>query len=170
MNPDKHTIHRILTIARVGLGLVWFYQGIVPKLFFPMEFELDIIERSQMYLYSPHVMIFLVGIGETAISLWLLSGYRERLACLFATAFMLFLQVIVVFIEPSLLIGPFGGIAKNMGLIALAWIVWKFGTEHARDLNETYHGLFREIWQALRERRCAIRATAQYLNRQPGQT
>jgi len=164
MSQEANPLYQILTIARIGLGLVWVYQGVIPKLFFPMEFELDIIQRSQLYLYSPEVMIFLVGLGESTIGLWLLSGYRERFACLFATAFMLFLQVIVVFIEPSLLIGPFGGIAKNIGLIALAWIIWKFGTAHARHLNETYHGLFREIWQALCERRCAIRATARYLN------
>ena len=166
---QNHTmmLYRILTIARIGLGLVWVYQGIVPKLFFPMEFELDIIERSQMYLHSPRVMIFLVGIGETAIGLWLLSGYRERFACLFATSFMLLLQVIVVFIEPSLLIGPFGGIAKNIGLIALAWIVWNFGAGHARGLNNFYHGLRWEIWHAIRERRCAIRATVHYLNQKP---
>ncbi len=163
MNGDTEKLDRILTIARIGLGLVWFYQGIVPKLLFPMEFELDIIERSQLYLHSPELMIILVGIGETSIGLWLLSGYRERFACLFATAFMLLLQVIVVFIEPTLLIGPFGGIAKNIGLIALAWIVWKYGTDHARALNAFYHGLLREVFAAVRERRCAIRATTKYL-------
>lgn len=163
MKPKTNVVSQMLTITRIGLGLVWVYQGIIPKLLFPMEFELDIIERSQIYLHSPRVMIFLVGLGETGIGLWLLSGYRERFACFFATAFMLFLQVIVLFIEPSLLIGPFGGIAKNMGLIAMAWIIWKYGETHARELNEFYHGWGRELFSAAKERRCAIRATANYL-------
>ena len=163
MKPDTLTLNQILTIARIGLGMVWLYQGTIPKLFFPMEFELDIIERSQLYLHSPQVMIFLVGLGESAIGLWLLFGYRERFACLFATAFMLFLQIIVVCIEPSLLVGPFGGIAKNMGLIALAWIVWKFGWEHACMIDKLYHNLIQEILQAVRQRRCVIRATTNYL-------
>jgi uncharacterized membrane protein YphA (DoxX/SURF4 family) len=109
--------------ARLALGLVWLYQGIVPKLLFPLAFELSIVERSHLYLHTPRAMLFGVGLFEAGIGLWILSGYRPRLAAWSATAFMLLLQSLVLLIEPSLLLGPFGGIIKNIGLVALAWIM-----------------------------------------------
>lgn len=160
MNPN---LDRIITLCRMSLGLVWIYQGIVPKMLLPLEFELDIIQRSRMYIHTPEVMIFLVGIAEAGIGVWLLCGYRERFACLTATVFMLLLQTIVIFIEPSLLVGPFGGLTKNIGLIALAWIVWRYGSEHATALNRFYGGWVESVWHAIRNRKCALRASWCYL-------
>jgi uncharacterized membrane protein YphA (DoxX/SURF4 family) len=115
-------------VARLTLGAVWLYQGIVPKWIAQVPFELDIVARSGLYLISPEWMIAAIGVLETGLGIWIVSGYRPRPAVMLATGCMLVLQTLVLWVEPSLLLGPFGGIVKNAGLVALAWIVWVQGT------------------------------------------
>ena len=66
------------------------------------------------------------------LGIWLITGYRERLACVVVTVFMLAMQMVVVIEEPSLLLGPFGGLTKNIGLLACAWIVWYLSSRTGR--------------------------------------
>lgn len=122
MNEAK--LQRIIRVARLTLGAVWLYQGIVPKWLAQGAFELDIVERSGLYLVSPEWMLAAVGIPETLFGIWILSGWQPRWAVAGATLCMLILQGLVVWVQPDLLIGPFGGLTKNWGLVALAWIVW----------------------------------------------
>ena len=116
---------RVRVTARWCLGLIWVYQGLVPKLLAAVPLEQEIVERTGLYLGSPSLTLTLVGVFEILLGLWLLSGFRERAACLVTSVFLAVLTVLVVIEEPSLLVGPFGGIAKNAALFVLAWIVWR---------------------------------------------
>ena len=111
-------------VARISLGFVWLYQGCVPKIFSLVPLEQEVIERVGFFLVSPQFTMRMIGIVEMLFGLWLISGYRERLACVTTTLFMLVLAILVIIEEPSLLIGPFGGLIKNVCLISCAWIVW----------------------------------------------
>jgi uncharacterized membrane protein YphA (DoxX/SURF4 family) len=111
-------------VARVALGSVWLYQGVLPKLVLTVPLELDIVERIGLYVVSARWTLGAVGIVEALLGIWILSGFHERLSCVLATLMMLVLEVLVVIEEPSLLIGPFGGLTKNLCLVACAWIVW----------------------------------------------
>ena len=115
--------HLVKSVARIALGAVWLYQGSIPKLFAPVSLELEIVERTGLFAVSPRFTIGMVGILEVGFGLWLISGYRERLACIVTTLFMIVLMILVVIEEPSLLLGPFGCLAKNVCLVACAWIV-----------------------------------------------
>jgi uncharacterized membrane protein YphA (DoxX/SURF4 family) len=118
------SLRLVKTVTRTTLGVLWLYQGTVPKLIAVMPLELDIVERTGLYVVSARWTIAMVGIVEVILGLWLLSGYRERLSCLVTTLFMVVLEVLVVMEEPSLLLGPFGGLTKNICLVACAWTVW----------------------------------------------
>ena len=118
------TLKHVKWVARITLGCVWLYQGTVPKLWSVVPLEIAIVERSGLYFFSPRWTLGLMGIVEVLLGLWLISGYRERLACAVTTLVIVVLEVLVVIEEPSLLIGPFGGLAKNISLFACAWIVW----------------------------------------------
>jgi uncharacterized membrane protein YphA (DoxX/SURF4 family) len=116
--------HHVARVARWTLGLVWIYQAVVPKLLASVPLEEEIVRRTGLWLGSPALTIDLVAGVEIALGLWLLSGLRPRVAVLVTSLFLAVLTVLVVAEEPSLLVGPFGGIAKNAALFALAWIVW----------------------------------------------
>jgi uncharacterized membrane protein YphA (DoxX/SURF4 family) len=122
---SAHELRTVKRVARITLGFIWLYQGSVPKLFTKVPMEQEIVERTGLYLISPHSTIAAIGTLEILFGLWLVSGYRERLACVTTALFLLVLSVLVVIEEPSLLAGPFGGIIKNVSLFACAWIVWK---------------------------------------------
>jgi len=111
-------------VARICLGFIWIYLGLVPKLFFQVPMEREIVRRIGLYLFSPEATIHALGLFEIGLGIWLLTGFREKLACVVTSAFLIAMVILVVFEEPMLLAGPFGGIAKNAGLLVLAWIVW----------------------------------------------
>jgi uncharacterized membrane protein YphA (DoxX/SURF4 family) len=122
---NAHVLQTVKRVARISLGFIWLYQGIVPKLFMRVPLEHDIVERTGLYLISPQSTMAAIGIVEILFGLWLLSGYLDRLACIITALFLLVLSILVIIEEPSLLIGPFGGLIKNVGLFVCAWIVWR---------------------------------------------
>jgi len=118
------TLKIVKRVARITLGCIWLYQGSVPKLLSVVPLELDIVERTGFYLNSARWTLGLVGIVEVLFGVWLISGYRERLSCAVTTLVIIVLEILVIIEEPSLLIGRFGGLSKNISLFACAWIVW----------------------------------------------
>jgi uncharacterized membrane protein YphA (DoxX/SURF4 family) len=115
-------------VARFCLGFIWIYLGLVPKLLFQVPMEREIVRRIGLYLFSPAATIRVLGVLEIGLGIWLLTGFRERLACVVTSAFLITMVMLVVFEEPMLLAGPFGGIAKNAGLLVLAWMVWRIAS------------------------------------------
>jgi len=115
---------RMKLVARSALGLIWLYLGLFPKLLWRVPEEIRVVERTGLYVVSPPWTIAAVGMLEVVCGLWLLTGWRERAAVAFATTFMMAMMIPVVLVEPSLLLGPFGGLVKNLALAACAWIVW----------------------------------------------
>ena len=95
MNTKLRTIK---VISRTALGLVWFYEGLVPKILLQM----------------------LVG-------LWLITGFAERAAVFIATSWMLILIALVASGNPSMMIDPYGALVKDLCLIACAITVWTLG-------------------------------------------
>ena len=124
VSETTHSQWLVKIVARIALGFVWLYQGLVPKLLSSVPLELEIVERTGLYLVSARWTLGMVGTVEMFFGIWLMSGYRERLSSVVTTLFMLVLQVLVVIEQPSLLLGPFGGLAKNVCLVACAWTVW----------------------------------------------
>ncbi|MGF1485456.1 MAG: DoxX-like family protein [Opitutales bacterium] len=109
-------------LSRLILGFLWVYQGLVPKLVAFAPLERDIVERSGLYLGSPALTMQYIGVVEILLGVWLLNGWALHAACLITTGLLVGLSIAVVIIEPSLLVGPFSGIIKNVALLALAWI------------------------------------------------
>jgi uncharacterized membrane protein YphA (DoxX/SURF4 family) len=66
----------------------------------------------------------MMGIAQALVGVWLLSGFAERLAAAFATAWMCVLIILVARGIPSMLTDPFGALAKDLCLIACAYTVW----------------------------------------------
>jgi uncharacterized membrane protein YphA (DoxX/SURF4 family) len=115
-------------VARLCLGFIWIYLGLVPKLLTPVPLEHEVVRRTGLYLFSPDLTIRMIGVFEIVLGLWLVTGFRETLACAVTSGFLIVLMVLAVIEEPMLLAGPFGGMAKNAALLTLAWIVWRIAS------------------------------------------
>lgn len=111
-------------ICRLALGVVWLYEGLVPKLLFVRQDQIDLVERSGLFIGTPEFFLQLLGVGQVVCGLWLLAGFAERLAVFIATTGMVILIVLVACANPAMLTDPYGALIKDLCLIACAFTVW----------------------------------------------
>ena len=117
-------MNQVRIICRVALGLVWLYEGLVPKLLFVRPDQIDLVERSGLYFATPELFLQLLGAAQVVCGLWLLAGFAERLAVFTATTGMVILIVLVARVNPAMLTDPYGALIKDLCLIACAFTVW----------------------------------------------
>lgn len=110
--------------ARIALGIVWFYEGLVPKILFVRADEIDLVQRSGIWWGSPLLTLQLMGLAQIAVGAWLIVGWRERLSVLTATLWMCALIVLVAAGNPWMLTDPYGALIKDLCLIVCALSVW----------------------------------------------
>jgi hypothetical protein len=112
------------TTAKVMLALVWIYEGLIPKILFVGASELALVQKSTLYWQSPALTLAGLGIAEILFGFWLLGGQFEKQSALLSFLGLLLLPILVILTTPQALIDPFGGLSKNLGLLACAFIVW----------------------------------------------
>ena len=111
-------------ICRLALGIVWLYEGLVPKLLFVRSDQIDLVRRSGLYFGTPEFFLQLLGVAQVVCALWLLAGFAERLAVFVATTGMVVLIVLVARANPAMLTDPYGALIKDLCLMACAFTVW----------------------------------------------
>lgn len=127
---ETDRLHRQLRLlCRWSLGLVWIWEGLVPKILWPTEMQRELILQSGLYWPNPDTFTQLLGVAMIIAGIILCSGWMERLAVLVATLSMSILIVLVVGFRPESLSDMHGGIPKDACLIACAWVVWKLNPE-----------------------------------------
>jgi len=117
-------LHAIKLISRVALGLVWFYEGLVPKILFLRADELNLVRASHLVWRTPGFTLQILGVAQMLVGLWLIIGIAERAAVLIATFWMLILIGLVASGNPAMLTDPYGALVKDFCLVACAITVW----------------------------------------------
>ena len=117
-------IRFIKVSARIALGIVWLYEGLVPKILFVRTDEIDLVRKFGIWWGSPLLTLQLMGLLQIAVGLWLIAGWRERLSVTVATLWMCLLIVLVAAGNPGMLTDPYGALMKDLCLIACALTVW----------------------------------------------
>ena len=120
----KTKLWTIKVISRVALGVVWLYEGLVPKILFLRADQLDLVERSGMVWRSPEWTLQALGLAQIALGIWLLVGWTERFTVAIATMSMLVLIALVASGNPAMLTDPYGALVKDFCLVACAITVW----------------------------------------------
>jgi hypothetical protein len=120
----KTKLLTIKLISRMALGLVWFYEGLVPKILFLRADEIDLVQKSGLVWRSPEWTLLVLGIAQAAVGIWLIVGWAERVAILVATGWMFILILLVAGGNPGLLTDPYGALIKDFCLVACAITVW----------------------------------------------
>jgi uncharacterized membrane protein YphA (DoxX/SURF4 family) len=104
--------------ARVALGLVWLYEGLVPKILFLRADEIELVKNSGLTWRTPELTLLLMGVAQMLVGLWLIVGCAERLAVAVATVWMLVLIMLVAGGNPGMLTDPYGALVKDFCLLA----------------------------------------------------
>jgi DoxX-like protein len=110
--------------ARVALGLVWLYEGLVPKILFLRADEIELVRKSGLIWETPERTLLILGLAQIGLGLWLIVGWMECFAVAIATLWMCALIIVVVGRNPSMLTDPYGALVKDLCLIACAITVW----------------------------------------------
>ncbi|MGI8602220.1 MAG: DoxX-like family protein [Verrucomicrobiales bacterium] len=118
------TLYRLKLACRLSVGFVWVWEGLVPKIISPGLNQFAMIRRSAWWWGTPELTLHLLGWAMVAAGLVIMSGYRERITVLVASIALLVLMALVMVNEPSSIIDPYGGLAKDACLFACAAVVW----------------------------------------------
>src|SRR6476646_1213344 len=57
----------IKIISRIALGLVWFYEGLVPKILFLRADEIGLVQSSQLVWRTPELTLRILGGGRMLV-------------------------------------------------------------------------------------------------------
>ncbi len=126
MNSPGSQITRVKVTARIALGLIWIYEGLIPKFLFLNTDQIALVQGSGLAWRSPETTLHLLGAAQIAMGLWLLFGLRERVAALIASIWMCVLIILVAWNHPALLVDPYGALVKDLSLLASAYAIWVF--------------------------------------------
>ncbi len=111
-------------VARLCLACVWLWEGLIPKLISVHPSEVALVAHSGLYLFDPRLTLNTLGLIEVLFGLWLMAGRSERLTAALSAAGVVFLGGLVAVLQPESLGDPFGGIAKNLGLLGCSVTIW----------------------------------------------
>jgi uncharacterized membrane protein YphA (DoxX/SURF4 family) len=125
----KTQLLTLKVISRVALGLVWFYEGLVPKILFLRADEIDLVQKSGLIWRTPEWTLQVLGIAQIALGIWLITGLAERIGVFIATMGMSVLILLVASGNPAMLADPYGALVKDLCLIACAITVWVLASE-----------------------------------------
>ncbi|RYY78896.1 MAG: DoxX family protein [Moraxellaceae bacterium] len=120
------------TLARLGLGFLFIYQGLVPKLVFLDKTELSINQQhlalmpmSMQGWLNSELMAQMAGMGEILLGLLILVFYKKNWPVWLAFTALAVLLLDIIVIAPELLTGAFNPIISNISGMLLAWIALK---------------------------------------------
>lgn len=124
---DPGDFHRLLWIknfARISIGLVWVWEGLMPKILYPSATQFEMVRRSGWWWGSPEQTLYWLGVAMIVAGFGIMSGIWERAAALISTLAVLVLMVLVITSNPEALHDPFGGLVKDACLFTCAALVW----------------------------------------------
>ncbi|HJY20889.1 MAG TPA: DoxX-like family protein, partial [Chthoniobacterales bacterium] len=117
-------LRAIKLITRIALGLVWFYEGLVPKILFLRADEIGLVRAYHLVWRKREFTLQILGVAQMLVGLWLIIGIAERAAGFYRYLWMLILIGLVANGNPSMLTDPHGALVKDFCLIACTITVW----------------------------------------------
>src|SRR5205085_9838157 len=105
MNTKLRTIK---IISRTALGLVWFYEGLVPKILFLRADEVGLVQASNLVWRGTALALRILGVTPMPAGRWPVMAVAARTGGLSGTSWMLVLARLVGTGNPSTLGDPFG--------------------------------------------------------------
>ncbi len=111
-------------IARLGIALVFLYQGLVPKLLYRHPSELAMLRDVGLSPSTANAAVLLVGLGEIAFAVVTLATWRARWPFPATAASMLVALAAVAHGSPGALVAAFNPVTLNLSMATLAVIGW----------------------------------------------
>jgi hypothetical protein len=109
-------------LIRGAVAAVWLYEGVFCKLLGRGPGQLEVVEAVP--LFGPRRarhFLFLLGIVETALGIWVLSGWAAGLCVLAQTMLLVGMNTGGILWARDRIHDPAGMLVKNFCILVLAW-------------------------------------------------
>jgi len=116
---DRSVVH---ALARVVLGVIWVYQGLVPKLLYPDTGELEIMRRTHLFRGAESIALRLLAASEIVFGVGLLRMWRARSLLLLNAFGLAGLTAGAARSTPALFRAPFNPASLNLAMAGLSVI------------------------------------------------
>lgn len=110
---------RALWLLRVSMALPWLTEGLLPKLLFVQQAELEVVRQSGLVPMDAKAFLHLLGAAQiaSAVAALLLRGRPLALLLCAQVAALLVLPVLVAQHDPLLWVHPFLPLLKNVPIV-----------------------------------------------------
>ena len=109
-------------ISRISIAAIFLWHGIVPKLLFQSEQELELMRWSSYTAYHAVLITNIVGVVEIIFALLMLVLWRHKWPMFVSIALMVVMLLGVLMIKPSMTTEAFNPVSLNFAVIALCLI------------------------------------------------
>lgn len=116
------TAIHLARVARVALGLMFIYQGLVPKILVVSATEIGLVEASGLGLPGDWV-VAVAGVGEIMLGLMILLRLFALWPVYLAAAALVGLTLYVAAVMPGLLVEAFNPVSLNALAGVLCYVV-----------------------------------------------
>ncbi|GAK12838.1 DoxX-like family protein [Geomicrobium sp. JCM 19039] len=118
---QKLKIHSIICFA---LFIIFFYQGLVPKLLFPETGELDLVSTVSFINGFERQVVAIIGSAQILWAMLFLLPVNKKVMFTVTAILMVVLGGAAVSAHTGVLNEPFNMVTLNVGVIALTFIGW----------------------------------------------
>jgi len=119
----KQMINAQLSVFLINLtlGLIWIYQGLIPKILFTDTGEIEILKKSRLFNGYEENILMIIGVAEIAFGIALIFIQSKRLQYLNIFGLCL-LTLGAIFSDLMIFTLPFNPFSLNISMIALSII------------------------------------------------
>jgi len=122
LNPKQAIIAQLsVFLANITLGIIWIYQGLIPKILFSDTGEIEILRQSGFFSGYEENILTIIGIAEIVFGIVLIFIHKKSLYYLNILGLLL-LTVGAVFSDLMIFTLPFNPFSLNISMIALSII------------------------------------------------
>ena len=111
-----------LLLIRCAIAAVWLYEGFYCKVLGRMPEQRRIVEAVPLLGPSAPALLRALGVVETLLALWVLSGWQPFWAALIQTLLLVGMNTNGLLFARRLIHDPAGMVVKNFVFVVLIWV------------------------------------------------
>jgi hypothetical protein len=112
-----------LWLLQAAVAAVWLYEGLWCKVLARSRHEFEVVEQVPFLAASTaHLLLRVLGVVETALGVWVLSGWQPIAAAIAQTALLVGLNSAGIHYSRQRIPDPAGMVLKNAAFLVLAWV------------------------------------------------
>jgi hypothetical protein len=112
-----------LWLLQVAVAAVWLYEGLWCKVLGRSRHEFGVVEQVPFLApATSHAWLRVLGLVETALGIWILTGWQPIAAAVAQTALLVALNAAGIYFSRQRIPDPAGMLVKNAAFLVLAWV------------------------------------------------